>query len=145
MPINCYNDITIGAEPEIIQMLVDCQFSFEILRPLPEGPAPEDYKNYWNKYGILFDESPEIKKTIKEIEKKKMKGAGSYGSVYKVNSNIFKNKKYNADIVAVKIEKKNFEWFDGVDKLANSIKISEYSSKIKILDPFTFSFSSAEI
>jgi hypothetical protein len=50
MPINCYNDITIGAEPEIIQMLVDCQFSFEILRPLPEGPAPEDYKNYWNKW-----------------------------------------------------------------------------------------------
>ena len=50
MPNDCYNNVTIGAEPEIIKMFIDCEFSFKKLRPLPDTPAPEDYKEYWYKW-----------------------------------------------------------------------------------------------
>ena len=50
MPNECYNNLTIGAEPEIIQMLVDCEFSFNKLRPHPNTPTPENYDEYWYKW-----------------------------------------------------------------------------------------------
>jgi len=88
-------------------------------------------KVYWNKYNIVLDESSQIKKIIKSIESKKVKGKGAYGSVYKVKSNLFINKKFDTDTVAVKIEKINFNYFN-IDKLINSTKIAKYASKIKI-------------
>ena len=50
MPNNCYSSLTIGAEPKIIQLFVDCEFSFKKLRPVPATPMPEDYKDYWHKW-----------------------------------------------------------------------------------------------
>jgi len=50
MPNECYMNITVGAEPEVIQMLVDSEFRFEKLRPHPDTPAPENYDEYWYKW-----------------------------------------------------------------------------------------------
>ena len=50
MPNNCYSSVTIGAEPKIIQLFVDCEFSFKKLRPVPATPMPENYKDYWHKW-----------------------------------------------------------------------------------------------
>lgn len=50
MPNECYNNITIGAEQDVIQMFVDCEFNFEKLRPHPDSPSPEDYHEYWYKW-----------------------------------------------------------------------------------------------
>ena len=47
---NCYSSVTIGADPKIIQLFVDCEFSFKMLRPVPNTPAPEDYNEYWRKW-----------------------------------------------------------------------------------------------
>jgi tRNA A-37 threonylcarbamoyl transferase component Bud32 len=94
-------------------------------------------KEYWNKYGIRFDESKNMQKKIKSIEKTKIKGKGAYGSVYKVKSTIFddlskKNKKkFNSDYVAVKIEKLNPKYFI-INNLVNGINISKSAAKIKI-------------
>jgi tRNA A-37 threonylcarbamoyl transferase component Bud32 len=91
-------------------------------------------KNFWNQYGILLDESQQMKKIIKSIEKKKFIGQGANGTVYKVKSKLFTKKKFNTDTVAVKIEKinsENFEYFN-INKLINSIKISKYATKIKL-------------
>ena len=62
MTIMCYNDITIGAKPEIIQMLVECEFSFKKLKPTPNTPTPENYDEYWYKWcsenwGTITDRS----------------------------------------------------------------------------------------
>jgi len=42
MPDNCYNSVTIGADKDIIQMLVDCEFSFSKLRPFPSRTILEN-------------------------------------------------------------------------------------------------------
>jgi len=92
-------------------------------------------KEYWNKHCILLDDSVQIKKTIKSIEKKQIKGQGAFGTVYKVKSNLFIDKIYkkiDVDTVAIKIEKiKSINYFR-INDLVNSIKISKYASKIKI-------------
>ncbi len=88
-------------------------------------------KVFWNKYNLVVDESAQIKKIIKSIESKKDKRQSAYGYVYKVKSNLFINKKFDIDTVAVKIEKINLKFFL-IDKLINSIKIAKYASKIKI-------------
>ena len=45
MPNDCYNTVTIGAEPEVIQMLIDCEFKFENLRP-HSAISPTDGKDF---------------------------------------------------------------------------------------------------
>jgi hypothetical protein len=64
MPNDCYNNLTIGAEPEIIQMLVDCEFSFDKLRPRPNifPTGVEDINEYlckWSceNWGTKWDHS----------------------------------------------------------------------------------------
>jgi len=91
-------------------------------------------KNYWEKnYKVQLDETPEIKKIIKNIEKQKKIGQGYFGSVYKVKSNIFKGKKIDSDIVAVKIEEFNWQRsFNIIKNLKNSIKMSKLAGKINI-------------
>jgi len=89
---------------------------------------------FWCKNGFKLEKDNKFKKIIKSIEKTKLKGRGSFGKVYKVKSNIFKNiipKKIKPDIVAVKIEKINFYTFL-IDNLIKSIKITNHASKINI-------------
>lgn len=52
MPNDCYNTVTIGAEPEVIQMLIDCEFRFENLRahPATSPTDVEDFKESWHKW-----------------------------------------------------------------------------------------------
>lgn len=50
MPNNCYNSVTIGADKDIIQMFVECEFSFSKLRPFPNKTISEDNDESWYKW-----------------------------------------------------------------------------------------------
>jgi hypothetical protein len=44
MPNDCFNNVTIGANPEIIIMLIENEFLFNLLRPVPEDNDSYDWR-----------------------------------------------------------------------------------------------------
>ena len=44
MPNDCFNNLTIGANPEIIIMLLENEFLFNLLRPVPEDNNTHDWR-----------------------------------------------------------------------------------------------------
>ena len=55
MPNQCYNTITIGANPEIIIMLRENEFFFEKLRPIPEDYKDDSYDWRMKSWGTKWE------------------------------------------------------------------------------------------